>query len=63
MHIKAIIEGKKVGRILVDGGAVINLLPLMILKKLGKAREELMTTNIVITDYRVNRHQLKEWCF
>ena len=37
---------------MVDRGATINLLPLRLLDKLGKAREELRTANIVVTDYR-----------
>ena len=36
LHIKATIEGKHVGRILVDGGAAINLLPLRIFDKLRR---------------------------
>ena len=52
LHIKVVIEGKKVGRILLDEGATINLLPLRILDKLGKAREKLRTINIVVIDYR-----------
>ena len=52
MHIKAVVEGKKVGRILIDRGTTINLLPFRILDKLGKAIEELRSTNTVVTDYR-----------
>ena len=52
LHIKVAIKWKKVNRILVNKGATINLLPLKILDKLAKAREELRTTNIVVIVYR-----------
>lgn len=51
LYIKAAIEGKCIGRILVDGGATINLPSLTILDKLGKNKEELRNTNMVVTDY------------
>ena len=51
LHIKATIKGKCVGKILVDGGAAINLLPLRTLEKLGKSKEELKDTNMVVTNY------------
>ena len=36
---------------LVDGGAAINLIPRAMLKRLGKNESDLMTTNIVVTDF------------
>ena len=52
LHMKAIVKGQKVGKILVDRGATTNFLVPKILDKLGKAREKLRTTNIVVTNYR-----------
>ena len=51
MYINATIEGKCIGRILVDGRATINLLLLRILDRLGKSKEELKDINMVMTDY------------
>ena len=52
MYIKATIEGKRVRRILVDGGAAINFLLLRILNKLGKSKEKLKDINMIVIDYR-----------
>ena len=51
LHIKANIAGKMVNRVLVDGGAFINLLPESMLIKFGKTVEHLMKANIVVTDF------------
>lgn len=42
---------KPIGRILVDGGAGVNILPLSIFSKLGRKESELMKTNMGLSDF------------
>nr|KYP35446.1 hypothetical protein KK1_043514 [Cajanus cajan] len=45
------IEGVEVNKVLVDGGAAINILPQTMLKCFGKTLEDLKPHNILISDY------------
>ncbi|RYR13444.1 hypothetical protein Ahy_B04g070441 isoform B [Arachis hypogaea] len=44
-------SGIKVNKVLIDGGAVICLLPKTMLMKVGKHSDDLIPTNIFVTDY------------
>lgn len=46
LHLKGPINGKTISRMLVDGGATVNLMPYTIFKKLGKADDELTTQRV-----------------
>ena len=53
-HLKALymrghINGKPVTRMLVDGGAIVNLMPYSLYKKLGGKDEELIKTNMTVS--------------
>ena len=53
-HLKALymrghINGKPVTRMLVDGGAIVNLMPYSLYKKLGGQDEELIKTNMTVS--------------
>ena len=53
-HLKALymrghINGKTVTRMLVDGGAIVNLMPYSLYKKLGRKDEELVKTNMTVS--------------
>ena len=53
-HLKALymrghINGKSVTRILVDGGAIVNLMPYSLYKKLGGKDEELIKTKMTVS--------------
>src|SRR6185437_1373853 len=53
-HLKALylrghINGKLVTRMLVDGGAIVNLMPYSLYKKLGGQDEDLIKTNIMVS--------------
>ncbi|WP_338309929.1 hypothetical protein, partial [Bradyrhizobium sp. TM233] len=55
-HLKSLfvwarIEGVGVNKVLVDGGAAINLMPKFLLKKIGKSVEDLQPHNMMLTDY------------
>ncbi|KAL2332838.1 hypothetical protein Fmac_014051 [Flemingia macrophylla] len=51
------IEGRRIEKVLVDGGATINLLPRTMLKFLGKTEKDLRPHNIVISDYAGNNNE------
>ena len=56
MHLKPLflkghINGSPVARMLVDGGAVVNLMPYSVFKKLGLRDEELIKTNMVLNGF------------
>nr|KYP58707.1 hypothetical protein KK1_014127 [Cajanus cajan] len=45
------IEGQEVNKVLVDGGATVNILPKTMLKRFGKSLADLKPHNIMISDY------------
>nr|KYP72167.1 hypothetical protein KK1_004751 [Cajanus cajan] len=45
------IEGQEVNKVLVDGGATVNILPKTMLKRFGKSLADLKPHNIMILDY------------
>jgi hypothetical protein len=51
LYIKGHINGLPVARMLVDGGAVINLMPYSVFKKLGLRDEDLKKTNMVLNGF------------
>lgn len=51
LYIKACINGKTIGRVIVDGGAVLNVMPITTMKKLGRKKEELVPTNMKMTNF------------
>ena len=42
-----------ISRMLIDGGAIINVIPLRILRKLGKTQKDLKETNMKMTNFTV----------
>ncbi|KAL1314327.1 hypothetical protein AAHE18_16G180600 [Arachis hypogaea] len=44
-------RGIKVSKVLIDGGATISLLPERMLMKVGKYPDDLVPTNITVTDF------------
>ncbi|RYR41730.1 hypothetical protein Ahy_A08g038143 [Arachis hypogaea] len=52
LHVTLVMSGIKDNKVLVDGGATINLLPERMLMKVGKHPDDLILTNISVTDYR-----------
>ena len=53
-HLKALymrghINGRPISRMLVDGGAIVNLMPYSLYKKLGGTDEELIKTNMMVS--------------
>lgn len=52
LFIKAKVDGLAVNKVFVDGGAVVNLMPLTLLKKMGKGEEDLQPHNMVLSNYK-----------
>ena len=45
------IDGRLISRALIDGGALMNVMPIEILKKLSKTQKDLKETNVKITNF------------
>uniref|UniRef100_A0A0A9CRQ2 Peptidase A2 domain-containing protein n=1 Tax=Arundo donax TaxID=35708 RepID=A0A0A9CRQ2_ARUDO len=45
------VNGKPMSKMLVDGGAAINIMPMTTFRKLGKTANELIKTNMILRDY------------
>jgi hypothetical protein len=45
---------------LVDGGAVVNLMPYTMLRKLGKGPRDLLGTNMMLKDFGGNASKTQE---
>jgi hypothetical protein len=50
LYIRGHINGKPISRMLVDGGAAVNLMPYSIFKKLRREDDELVKTNLTLND-------------
>ena len=51
LYLRGHINGSPLSRMLVDGGAVVNLMPYSVFKKLGLSDEELIKTNMVLNGF------------
>jgi hypothetical protein len=52
LYMKGHINGKPISRMLVDGGAIVNLMSYSLFKKLGGSDEELIKTNMTVSGFR-----------
>ena len=48
---KGFVEGKPMSKMLVDGGAAVNLMPYTTFRKLGKGPEDLIKTDMNLKDF------------
>ena len=51
IYIKALINGRPVNRVFIDGEAMLNVMPIVTLKKLGKGKSNLISTNMKMTNF------------
>ena len=51
LYIKGFVDGKSMNKMLVDGGASINLMPYTTFRKLGKGPGDLMETDMMLNDF------------
>jgi hypothetical protein len=54
LFLKGFVNGKPVARMLVDGGAVVNLVSYILLHKIGKSDEDLTQTDMMLVDFKGN---------
>ena len=66
---KGLVDGKPMNKMLVDGGASINLMPYTTFRKLGKGPGDLIETDMMLKDVGGNaskirggsEHQIDNW--
>ena len=51
---KGLVDGKPMNKMLVDGGASVNLMPYTTFRKLGKGPGDLLETDMMLRDLRGN---------
>nr|CAH67966.1 OSIGBa0142I02-OSIGBa0101B20.9 [Oryza sativa] len=51
LYLKGHVDGKPVSRMLVDGGAAVNLMSYSLFKKLGREDDELKKTNMILNSF------------
>ena len=54
LYVKGFVDGKPVSKMLVDGGASVNLMPYTTFRKLGKGPGDLIMTNMMLKDFGGN---------
>jgi hypothetical protein len=54
LFLKEFVNAKPVTRMLVDGGAIVNLMPYTMLRKIGKSDEYLTQTDMMLVDFEGN---------
>jgi hypothetical protein len=59
LYVRGFINGKPMSKMLVDGGAAINIMPYTTYRKIGKTTEELVKTNMVLKDFGGNSSEPK----
>ncbi len=59
LYINGYVNGKPMSKMMVDGGATVNLMPYAIFRKLGRNVEDLIKTNMVLKDFGGNPSETK----
>nr|AAX95395.1 Reverse transcriptase (RNA-dependent DNA polymerase), putative [Oryza sativa Japonica Group]ABA92966.2 retrotransposon protein, putative, unclassified [Oryza sativa Japonica Group] len=59
LYINGYVNGKPMSKMMVDGGAAVNLMPYAIFRKLGRNTEDLIKTNMVLKDFGGNSSETK----
>ena len=54
LYMKGLVDGKPMNKMLVDGGASVNLMPYTTFRKLGKGPGDLMETDMMLKDFGGN---------
>ena len=54
LYVKGFVDGKPTNKMLVDGGASVNLMPYTTFRKLGKGPGDLIETNMMLKDFGGN---------
>ena len=48
LFLKGFVDGKPVTKMLVDGGAAVNIMPYVMLRKLGKNQDDMTKTDMML---------------
>nr|QBA09453.1 ty3-gypsy sub-class retrotransposonable element polyprotein [Oryza sativa Japonica Group] len=59
LYINGYVNGKPMSKMMVDGGAAVNLMPYTTFRKLGRTTEDLIKTNMVLKDFGGNPSETK----
>jgi hypothetical protein len=59
LYLKGFIDGKPMTKMLVDGGAFVNLMPYTTFRKLGKGPEDLIETDMMLKDFGGNTSETR----
>jgi hypothetical protein len=51
LYLKGYIKGHPVNKMLVDTSAAINIMPYLVLRRLGRSAEDLIKTNVTLSDF------------
>ena len=54
LFVKGRVDGQPVSKILIDGGATINIMPYVMYRKLGKGDQDLTKTDMMLKDFGGN---------
>jgi hypothetical protein len=54
LFVKGRVDGQPVSKILIDGGAAINIMPYVMYRKLGKGDHDLTKTDMMLKDFEGN---------
>jgi len=54
LFVKGIVDGQPLSKILIDGGAVINIIPYVMYQKLGKGDQDFTKTDMMLKDFEGN---------
>ena len=54
LFLKGYVNGQPMTRLLVDGGAAVNIMPYALLRKIGKSNEDLAKTDMLLKDFEGN---------
>ena len=68
LYVKGFVDGKPMNKMLVDGGASVNLMPYTTFRKLGKGPRDLIEIDMMLKDSEVthprpggNEHRIDNW--
>ena len=63
LYMKGLVDGKPMNKMLVDGGASVNLIPYTTFCKLGKGPGDLIETDMMLKDFGGNASKTQCRCF
>jgi hypothetical protein len=59
LYVQGHIDERPISKMPVDGGAIVNLMPYSVFKKLGREDDELVKTNMILNGMEANRWRLE----